>query len=230
MTIHVSEIFSSLQGEGIYVGMPSMFVRLAGCGLRCKWCDTPYALRREQGKVMEIGAIVGEVDAAGYEHVVVTGGEPLLTPELPELLTALHEKQNYVTLETAATEFREVTCDLVSISPKLANSTPDDKKRTGAAAGHEKFRLNIDAIQQYIDRHKVQLKFVVESGDDLPEIEQILRQLSGIPAENIFLMCQARTKREHRELAPIVAAICLEKNYRFAPRLHVQLWGNRRGH
>src|SRR5689334_21224160 len=83
--IKISEIFYSVQGEGILTGVPSVFVRLSGCNLRCTWCDTPYTSWDPQGAQMTQGEILNEVQRHGASHVVVTGGEPMLFDSVVEL-------------------------------------------------------------------------------------------------------------------------------------------------
>lgn len=222
--MQISEIFFSIQGEGCLAGVPSVFVRLVGCNLRCRWCDTPYARNADQGQPRSIESIVSEVAAHSCPHVVVTGGEPLIAPELPQLLQMLKDGDSHITLETAATEFPDLTCDLVSISPKLSNALPQD------AADHQHQCLNVPAIQSFIDSHDYQLKFVVEGADDLPEIEETLAQLHRLDRRKVMLMPQARTQEQYRRLAPVIAQLAREHNYRFSPRLHIEFWGNQRGY
>ncbi|MBI4908810.1 MAG: 7-carboxy-7-deazaguanine synthase QueE, partial [Acidobacteria bacterium] len=122
----ISEIFYSIQGEGVLAGVPSVFVRTSGCNLRCVWCDTPYTSWSPEGVDMTIAAIVERVAADSKGHVVVTGGEPMIQPQIGELTRALRGLGQHITIETAGTVAPEVECDLMSISPKLSNSTPLD--------------------------------------------------------------------------------------------------------
>src|ERR1700716_933574 len=118
----ISEIFYSVQGEGILVGVPSVFVRTSGCNLRCTWCDTPYTSWQPEGEECALEQIVAEVERYPARHVVITGGEPMIAPEIVTLTQMLRERQRHITIETAGTIFVPVACDLMSISPKLANS------------------------------------------------------------------------------------------------------------
>ncbi len=127
--LKVSEIFYSIQGEGILAGVPSVFVRLSGCNLRCAWCDTPYASWNPEGDYKMLGSIIADVRRRWPSHVVVTGGEPMIADKIVELTKGLKDIDLHVTIETAGTVYKPVVCDLMSISPKLANSTP--RKREG---------------------------------------------------------------------------------------------------
>ncbi len=175
---------------------------------------------------MSIEAVVREVERFRCGHVVVTGGEPLIVPALPELSAALRNVGFHLTLETSATLFRHVECDLVSISPKLSNSTPAG---TRYADVHEKHRLNPVAIKKYISQYSYQLKFVVEKASDLTEIETLIKRLPHVDRECIMLMPQARTQERYVEVGRCVAELCLKRNYRFCPRLQVELWGGEKG-
>src|SRR4051812_39944646 len=120
----VAEIFHSVQGEGSLLGMPSVFVRTSGCNLRCSWCDTPYTSWRPEGDILSTAEVLERVCNYRCRHVVLTGGEPMIAPELPSLTEALRTEGLHITIETAGTVEAPVTCDLMSISPKLSNSVP----------------------------------------------------------------------------------------------------------
>src|SRR5215469_7026199 len=122
--MRISEIFYSIQGEGKLMGMPSVFVRASGCNLRCVWCDTPYASWEPEGEDHPVAEIVEKVATYPARHVVVTGGEPMIMPDVVELCDVLKSRGYHITIETAATVFKEVKVDLVSLSPKLSNSIP----------------------------------------------------------------------------------------------------------
>src|SRR2546423_3241672 len=147
----VSEIFYSIQGEGKLVGVPSVFVRASGCNLRCTWCDTPYASWDPEGEDMPLDEIVRRVLSFDAQHVVLTGGEPMIMPEIAQLCAALKAAGRHLTMETAATVYQPVDIDLASLSPKLSNSTPVDRQGGRFAAAHERQRINLDVIQRFID-------------------------------------------------------------------------------
>ncbi len=185
----IAEIFYSIQGEGKLAGVPSVFVRASGCNLRCVWCDTPYASWEPQGDQLAVGEIVRQVKRHDASHLVLTGGEPMIMPDIVELCTALKAEQMHITMETAATVFRPVEIDLASLSPKLANSTPHDRDGGKHVEMHEKQRLNFDVMQEFIDASpQFQLKFVVSHEGDLDEIHEILGKLKGWRPEDVLLM------------------------------------------
>lgn len=221
----IAEVFYSVQGEGTLVGVPSVFVRTSGCNLRCSWCDTPYTSWAPEGVQRTVASLVEEVMAFGARHVVVTGGEPLIAPEVVLLTKELRARGLHITVETAGTVFAPVACDLMSISPKLANSTPDDPKWGPV---HERTRLPFDVLGQLIASYSYQLKFVVASPDDLPEILELVSKL-GAPAEHVLLMPEGRSPEVLRERALWLVPLCLRHGFRYSPRVHVDIWGDRRG-
>src|SRR4051812_10229134 len=156
----VAELFYSIQGEGKLAGVPSFFVRASGCNLRCTWCDTPYTSWEPEGKEMKVAEIVAAAREHSARHVVITGGEPMIMPDIAELAAEFKREKYHVTIETAATAYKPVEIDLASLSPKLANSTPWDRDGGRFAESHEKNRINIPVIQRFIDESPdFQLKF-----------------------------------------------------------------------
>src|SRR4051795_4605464 len=123
-SVKLSEIFYSIQGEGSLIGIPSVFVRATGCNLRCVWCDTPYTSWQPEGEDWTLDAIMERVASYSASHVVVTGGEPMIAPEILTLTSALRKAGLHITIETAGTVYHPVACDLMSVSPKLKTSTP----------------------------------------------------------------------------------------------------------
>lgn len=226
--MQIAEIFYSIQGEGRLVGTPSVFVRTSGCNLRCKWCDTPYTSWRPEGKEWGLGKIIDAVRKYPTPYVVVTGGEPLLAGEIEELTRRLKKKGCLITIETAATIFKSVVCDLVSMSPKLSNSTPWEREGGRFSQMHEDRRINLPVVQKFIDRYDYQLKFVVEGKKDFAEIQGILRKLTKVDPAKVVIMAQGRTKKELRERAPWIVEMCKARGFRYTPRLQIDLYGNRR--
>jgi 7-carboxy-7-deazaguanine synthase len=225
--MRISEIFYSLQGEGFLTGMPSVFVRLAGCPLRCKWCDTKYTWDKTAGADYSIDKIVQIVQQWPSKFVVITGGEPMITPDLPQLVQNLKASEKHITIETAGIAFiPDLPCDLMSISPKLSNSAPAEPK---LAAIHEDSKLDIAILRKLIDNYKYQLKFVVDSQDDLPEIQQTIEKIGNVDLEKVMLMPQAKTRDELLVKSPMVAEMCKRTGFVFGQRLQVMLWNNQRG-
>ena len=226
----VSEVFHSIQGEGKLAGVPSAFVRASGCNLRCTWCDTPYASWEPEGEDVAVDEIVRRVLAFGSKYAVVTGGEPMIMPDVIELCAALREAGQHVTVETAATVFKPVALDLASLSPKLSNSTPLTREGGRFAEMHERQRLNFEVIQQFIDTSPdFQLKFVVSDQKDLDEIEQILAKLRDVEPADVLLMPEGIDAATLASRASWIAEICKRTGFRYCPRLHVELYGNTRG-
>ena len=226
----VNEIFRSIQGEGLLAGVPSVFLRLPGCNLHCRWCDTAYAADPSQGQEMAIPEIITEITMSNLTHVVVTGGEPLLTDELPDLLSQLTSRDMHITVETNATLHRDLTANLMSISPKLSNSLPlRPAAATEIPEAISTAPINLEAIQHYIDEHDYQLKFVIADHTDLPEVEAVLEKLTRVDYDRVMLMPQAGTRRQYEKRAPQVAQMCIQHGLRFCPRLQVEFWSDARG-
>ena len=232
--VKVAESFVSIQGEGKLTGAPSWFLRLSGCNLRCAWCDTPYASWAPEGPSRSIDELITEARGSGVRHAVVTGGEPMIFPQLDEITRRLaSEAGMHVTIETAGTIDAPAHADLMSISPKLANSTPspdDPRDPSGAwAQRHESRRLNIAALQALLDRAPDrQLKFVVAEPADLREIDDLLSQLRGVPPEDVMLMPEGVSSAAQDARAWIAGA-CVERGWRYCRRLHIDLFGDTRG-
>jgi len=227
--VWISEIFYSIQGEGRLLGVPSVFIRTSGCNLRCVWCDTPYTSWNPKGQNWSVKQILGEVAKYPTRHLVITGGEPLLAVEIDELTQQLKQRGAHITIETAATIFKPVACDLISMSPKLANSTPWKRARGKFAAMHERRRLNFEVIQNYVDAYDYQLKFVVERREDFVEIGEVLNQLRNIDPARVMSMAQGTTNRELNRKAKWIVESCKQHGFSYTPRLHIQLFGNQRG-
>ena len=225
----VSEIFYSIQGEGKLAGVPSAFIRTSGCNLRCTWCDTPYASWEPEGDSLEVGQILDRVRKYPTTYLVLTGGEPMIAPGIEELCRRLKESGYHITIETAATVWKEVVCDLASINPKLSSSTPRTGDEQQWADSHERTRLNLDAIRRFMRMPDYQLKFVVGRPDDLNEIDAILDQLGPVDPSDVLLMPQGVTAEELSERGRWIAEICKDRGFRFCPRLHIALYGNVRG-
>jgi 7-carboxy-7-deazaguanine synthase len=222
--LKIAELFYSIQGEGSLVGVPSVFIRTSGCNLRCAWCDTPYTSWQPEGADLTLNQIVDEVKAHPARHVVVTGGEPMIAPEIIALTERLRGLDLHITVETAGTVFQPVACDLMSISPKLANSTPNGRW----AAQHDRLRIQPGVLLELMARYPYQLKFVIEKADDLDEVRALIGALRA-DRSRVILMPEGTDRDRLRERAVWLAEICKQEGFRFSPRLHVDLWGHRRG-
>ena len=222
--MYVSEIFESIQGEGKFAGTPSVFMRTSGCNLRCSWCDSEYTSWNPEGDTLNTTEIEREVRKFGCRHIVVTGGEPLLQDDLDELCNQISDR--HITVETNATVYRNIDIDLVSLSPKLSNSTP-----TGEWSEiHENKRLDFDVIEAWMQDESCdyQLKFVVRNQEDLDEVEEILASLEGYDDNKVMLMPEGTDRDTLRERGSWLSKVCMEKGYRYSPRLQIHLYGDQR--
>jgi len=218
----VNEIFHSIQGEGTLAGVPSIFIRIAGCPLRCKWCDTQYAWKAAEGQEIAVSEIINKVINFQCRHVVITGGEPMMNPELHLLTLGLKERNKHITIETSGINFVPgLACDLMSISPKLSNSLKE--------GGVNPALQNLSSLKQLVRRYQYQLKFVVDTAGDLTEIKETVKQIGAVPAEKVMLMPQAKARDELIAKSPMVAQMCKETGYSFCQRLHILLYDGQRG-
>jgi 7-carboxy-7-deazaguanine synthase len=156
--------------------------------------------------------------------VVVTGGEPMILPEVTPLTERLRALARHITIETAGTVFRPVACDLMSISPKLSNSTPSGPW----AAQHDRLRIQPDTLRELMGRYAYQLKFVIAQPGDVGEVRTLLETLRA-DRDRVILMPEGTDRDCIRERSLWLAEICKEEGFRFSPRLHVELYGDRRG-
>ncbi len=252
-------IAGTVQGEGKLAGTPSLFIRLASCNLRCIWqmedgslcqCDTSYASFHPEGKrswdVDEIVSVVRH-NLGNIQHVVITGGEPLLQKKGVEALSKkLKTSLNvHITVESNGTLYDEELAqwvDLFSISPKLSNSVPSLDKlqhykesETGASKYHHQIRRNIKALQSYVDLVKstdkeLQLKFVVGKSTDEDEIiNDYINLLSGVDKNDIMLMPLGATHEQLAKSTPVVLKSCIKNGWKFSPRIHIDIFGSKKG-
>ena len=219
----VNELFYSLQGEGSLTGVPSIFIRLAGCPLHCHWCDTKYAWDPAAGREMSCEGVLKAIGDYPTRFVVLTGGEPMVHKGIGELAAAIHEKGYHLTIETAGICFVDgVKADLMSISPKLSNSIPKKAKSPVE-------QLNVGVLRQLIAAYDYQLKFVVDEPEDLDEIADTLDKLDRINLYKVYLMPQATQTDECLEKSRWLAEYCKQAGFSFSTRLQVMLWGSQRG-
>ena len=220
----ISEIFYSLQGEGSLAGIPSVFIRTAGCPLRCVWCDTPHAAAHAHGRELDIDEILSRLAPHPTRHCVITGGEPLIAYDLADLAATLRSRGYHITIETAGIlPPKNVVCDLASLSPKLSHSRPTDP---AWIERHERNRLQPQVLRQWMELYDYQLKFVIKSRADITEIDDLLAKIAlPVTPEKILLMPEGATHHNAADLA----ALCLERGYRYCDRLHIRLFGNVQG-
>lgn len=239
----ISEIFYSIQGECVHTGVPSIFIRASLCNLKCRWgktwCDTKYVWTTKGGLGnLGIDEIIDRVkkfpgDVSWGRHVVISGGEALIQKDCPHLIEILIKRGYYVTIETNGTvplllndNINDIRDRLfLSISPKLRSSTPVG---TEYEKTHEKTRINLTSLKQLTNNFSYIFKFVVNENEDLREIESLCKKLK-IPTKSIYLMPQGVTVKEISESAKKIIPICLEKGYNYSDRLHIRLWGKKRG-
>ena len=222
-----SELFHTIQGEGQLIGVPSVFFRTSYCNLRCVWCDTPYTSWKPEDRNISVAESVDAISQYRCKHVVITGGEPFIQArELMELCCELDKRGHHITIETNATLFAAVPAHLISMSPKLRNSNPSTDNRFFKR--HERGRIRPDVIRKFLDQYPCQVKFVVDTPEDLAEIQALQTEVN-IPAETILLMPQGTTPAMLRQKQEWLVDLCKENGYRYSPRVHVDIWGDKRG-
>lgn len=235
------EIFDTVQGEGRNLGKPVVFARLSGCNLQCSWCDTPYtwafteklAAQHDQGQVYDrqqeqikvtVGEAIDRISGYPLKRLVITGGEPMSQQKgITELVRGLKaiDKDQWVEIETNGTiaptaEMLEVV-DQFNVSPKLANSGNELSKRR-----------KDKAMETFAATPKADFKFVVFGDEDLPEILEIVDKYN-IPHERVFLMPEGRTEEEIEAHQKELVQLAIDNNFNVTTRLHVMIWGAKRG-
>lgn len=228
MKLPISEVFESVQGEGKFAGVPSVFVRTSGCNLRCAWCDTPYTSWKPEGQLREVSELVAQIIGGIWraKHVVITGGEPMLFPTaIAHLLNGLHSYGYTTTIETNGTLWSdEVKPTLWSVSPKLRNSIPtDEPERSLHCRG-----MVQTGMRFFRSCPNLQVKFVVDNPADVDEVKQ-WAQKYDIVAGHVWLMPEGNTREKILERGAWLADVCRANGYNLALRLHTLLWNDKRG-
>ena len=239
------EVFHTLQGEGLSLGRPAVFIRASLCNLHCRWCDTDYTwnwegtpwphdrdgeagyhkYRREEQIIelppAEVAALASRFPC---RHLVLTGGEPLLQQdEFAEVLKLLREGDASWTaeVETNGTLIPSPGLDALiahfNVSPKLANAGMPEEKR-----------LVPEALAWFTENPRAWFKFVVRNEKDLAEVTTVQERL-GFTPDRVFLMPEGRSPEELQDRATWLAEVCRDRGFRFTDRLHVRLWGPARG-
>jgi 7-carboxy-7-deazaguanine synthase len=224
--MRIAEFFQSIQGEGEFAGTPSVFVRTTGCNLRCWFCDTPYTSWEPEGTHESWQTLAERILACDCTHVVVTGGEPMLQPDIVPLTERLARAGRLVTIETAGTIHRAAHAALMSISPKRPNSTPTDALWSPR---HEAFRDRTDVVARMTREYRYQLKYVIDSPSDIADVDGHVAQIGGIAPDRVFLMPQGTDADELRDKTRWLCDEAARRGYSVSPRLHIELFGNRRG-
>jgi len=227
--IRISEIYQSKQGEGILTGTPSVFVRVSGCNLRCSFCDTPFASWNPEGEVKSTNEIVAKILEFDTEHVVITGGEPMIFKDMEKLCTSIKDAARHITIETAGTVFKDLHSDLMSISPKMSNSTPTKESAGEWSIRHEQTRRQPETVQKLLHHYNHQLKFVINDRSDLTEIETFLGEIKGWTPERILLMPQGVNVEDLDRIGEWLPEYCCQRGFIFCDRMHIRWYGNRRG-
>ncbi|MFO0978193.1 MAG: 7-carboxy-7-deazaguanine synthase QueE [Planctomycetaceae bacterium] len=224
--MQIAEIFESVQGEGPWAGTQSLFIRTSGCNLRCWFCDTPYTSWKPEGTAWTLAELCHRVAESSAPDVVLTGGEPMLVPDLVPLTEYCRSLGKRITVETAGTVDLPVTADLMAISPKLSNSSPEDatwKQR------HEASRFRPDVIRALTSRYQSILKFVIDKPEDVTELQQWLQQIPELQPSMVWVMPQSRTREQLREKSPWLRELARKHGFNFSSRLHIEMFGNQRG-
>ncbi len=209
------EIFYSLQGEGVRMGTPAVFLRLAGCNLSCHWCDTKHSWGK--GVPLSVEEVAARILSHNCSNLVITGGEPLLQQEELAALLSLLPQDFFVEVESNATLLPspalEARVDQWNISPKLAHS------------GNELSRaLRAEALAHFAALPHAWFKFVVQKEEDWEAISAL-----NLPRRRVILMPCATTRAALEAARPAVAELCIRQGVRFGDRLHLALWDDRKG-
>ena len=208
-------MFYSIQGEGITVGQPAFFIRTAYCNLNCHFCDSKYSWGN--GKEFSIEDIAGQ--SLPYSHIVITGGEPLLQREdLYRLLHALEGK--YIEIETNGTikpcQGIIMRTNHFNVSVKLSNSKVPEVERI------------VPEVIQLYTQLKAFFKFVISTPENLKEVQDLISQYN-IPAQRVILMAEGTSHEEIRGKAQWIIEECKKNGFMYSPRLHIDIWGVKRG-
>lgn len=226
--MRIVDIFKSKQGEGIWTGEESAFIRVVGCNLRCVFCDTQYASwNPEDGEDLTLEEIAGRILLLDCKHVVLTGGEPMLFSEMIPLTRLLKEMNYILTVETSGTLELPVVCDLMSISPKLSNSTPKNVS-SSLIRFHETNRSRPEIVRHLIQRYNYQLKFVIDEPEDLLEAEEYLAMFEEIDPKRALFMPLATDVSSMWSKAEWILSFCRKRGYQYCPRMQLEWYGNKR--
>lgn len=215
----IAETFYSIQGEGATAGVPAIFVRLQGCSVGCQWCDTKYSWDPDAGREVELPALLDEVAAFPCRRVVITGGEPLESPLFGPLSRALAGRGYRLEVETSGTIEPPPDTPVAiqwNVSVKLAGSGVAEDRRIKPAA-----------IRAFLGRD-AWWKFVVSEPGEIGEVLRLAERFA-LPRERVLLQPEGLRAEELAARTPWLVEACKAHGFRFSPRLHVLIWGARRG-
>ena len=235
------EIFDTIQGEGRNIGKPTVFARLSGCNLQCSWCDTPYTWaftdtmaalhdegvkydrNAEQVKVT-VGDAVDHITGYSTKRLVITGGEPMLQQRgVARLAKTLKEKDPDYWIEvetngTIAPSFETIQAvDQFNVSPKLSGSSNRPSKA-----------IRADVMDAYAATPKADFKFVVSTENDVEEIKTLVAR-HKIKPEKVFLMPEGRIEEEVKANQAKLVQVAIDNGFNVTTRLHVLIFGAKRG-
>ena len=231
----VIEEFETIQGEGRYVGVPSYFIRSTGCNLRCAWrnpdnsvtiCDTPYSsFNPEKGKDLDVQGTINKLEKTAINNIVITGGEPTLNNDLPDIVREFGDAGYFVTVETNGTKYHNMSSAFMSISPKLKSSYSAEGMDLLTHTANNQW---IYTTREWIHNNDYQLKFVGNDKTDLVEILKTQNALE-VPSDKIYIMPQGITTEQFKERENMLVEFCIKNGFNYSPRLHIDIWGNVRG-
>jgi 7-carboxy-7-deazaguanine synthase len=181
---------------------------------------------------MSVSEIIDRVNDFACDHVVITGGEPMIAKDIRYLVSRLKMHALHVTIETAATIKPEgIEVDLASLSPKLSNSTPSEVLAGPWSEKHERLRMQPDVIAEWLNWYHCQLKFVVATEQDVAEILALLKVLQDhdIERSQIMLMPEGVDSATLKSRSGWVSNLCKEYGWRYCQRLQIELYGNTKG-
>jgi 7-carboxy-7-deazaguanine synthase len=211
VNLRVSEVFLSIQGETSRTGLPTVFIRLTGCPLRCRWCDTTFSF--QGGETIALEELLRQVAAFGVGTVCVTGGEPLAQKACPALLTALCDEGYNVSLETSG------AYDIEAVDPRVSRIV--DIKPPGSGESEQNLWDNIPLLNA-----RDEVKFVLASRADYDWARVAVRQHELIGRCPV-LFSPVQGELDPQQLAEWILADRLP--VRMQVQLHKILWGNARG-
>ena len=239
--MQIIELYPCIQGEGKLTGKSSILIRTTGCNLRCEWqdkenkitkCDTPYtSWKPEKGQDISVENVIGKCfkDYPNIKHIIISGGEPFLQPELPKFTAVLRYYGYHITIETNGTLHNPgVICDLLSVSPKTYNSIPKSPGTEREKELHTKALHNSkDAIKWNSRLYNCQFKFVVNSAGDTEEI-LLFQKTYDIKSDDIYLMPEGTEPEHLARYDKLCQDLAIKHGWNYSDRIHLRVHGNKR--